>query len=655
MLKGCQKLQKHLMKILLFLIFLPIANASSFIGSFNDYGNDIDSDGLFNYLTIEAGAYITQANSYIIFGRLEDSEGNFIEYEDCRSLTTGNYNFILDFDGRQIYRNQVNGPYTLTYIELSLVNDCDELGFPTLEDSLENAYTTSFYEYKKFQKGEAAIYCNSSPCTASSNLIKSRDDINIKEPNAPNTIDGCEDGLYGTYLDTESIESITVTSLKNSFFQVGDIIKVDITVYCDEGSDDRLNFVYSNDIDNIQWEVKDNQQCSSNGIQTFSTTFALDNNVGKHAIRGVFSFTLEPNTVCGQDETDDTSYWADNDDVVIYVRDSEDQGKHKIDLVEGWNLISLPKIEDNDINAIANIFNNFEKIITLKNGNWYIYDKLNLANSNLNELSESNGFWIRVNDNLTILIENESAAYTLFQLTKGWNLIGYPSLEEKDVNELFQNVMDDIELIYVYNDEFESFNPKNPSNFLIKPGMGIFVKIKDDALWYFNGTYNKNEDQESFNLNLTEGWNLISIPLTSDKTTSQMFGTKLYYLENQKWKQLEGNDEIDYSYSYWVKADESSLLIEGDRINNLLFDINPGWNLVNYPLTTETNTDVFFQNVIGNIESITSFENGEWKSFNPLRSNGLNSLNVLKPGKGIFVKAKDNAQWHFDGNELVAT
>jgi len=753
MLKGCQKLQKHLMKILLFLIFLPIVSASHFTGSFNDYGNDTGFDGLYNYLVIEAQVQITNPNKdYTVLGILEDNNGNLIEYNDCRGLPSGTSNVKLDFEGIKIYKNKVNGPYKLKYIELSSIDDCNGGGMPpNREHSLFNAYTTKSYQYTEFQKGEPAVYCQNSPCIASSDLIKSRDNLTTKEPNAPNTIDGCEDGFYGNYLDTESIESITVTSLNHTFFKIGDTIKVDITVYCDEGSSDKLNFVYSNNIDDIQWKVKDNKQCSSNGIQTFSTTFVLDNNIGQHAVRGVFSFTLNPNTVCGKDETDDTPYWADNDDVVIYVKgcntdndctatecdnldkcysgtyrdyhdventcdnsactqnecsvyteiitdidgdgydeecdndcrddnpninpgineicdngiddncddyvdmdDPECLGKYQINLAEGWNLISLPKIEDNDINEVIKIFNGFEKIVTLKNGKWHIYDKLNLANSNLEEVSESNGFWIKVSDNSSFLVDDESAASIYLDLKKGWNTIGYPSLEEKDLEELFQNVMDDIELVYVYNNEFFSFNPKKPSDIIIKPGTGILVKIKDDASWHFDGVYNKG--QEQFNLDLFEGWNLISIPLASDKTVNEIFGpTTLNYLGNQEWKQLDENDKINYEYGYWIKTDESSLLIEGNRINNLDFDINQGWNLINYPLTAEENVNTFFQNVMNNIESIRTFEDGEWKSFNPVKPIELNSLNVLKPGKGIFIKARDNEEWYFNGDELVVT
>ena len=751
-------MDKNFSKIFLFSIFiilLPTASASHFTGSFTDYGNDTGFDGLFDYLTIEAGVYIDDTSKdYMLFGRLEDNEWNFVEYNDCRSFPSGTSNAKLNFNGISIYRNQVNGPYNLRYVELSSVDSCGGGGMPpNIEDSLFDSHTTQAYLYTEFQKGDAAIYCNNSPCIASSNLIKSRDNINIPEPNAPNTIDGCEDGTSGTYLSSESIEEITITSLNHTFFKVGDTVQVDIKVYCD-GAYDTLNFVYTNSVDSIDWTVKDSVDCVSTGLSEFSTTFSLGHNIGQHAIRGVFSFVLDPTDICSQDAGDGAPYWGDNDDLVIYVKecnldsdcpnkecdnldkcydgtyrdyqdiqntcnpdfsctqnnectvyneiitdndgdgydtecdndcndnnnsihpgateicndgidndcdgytdneDSDCQGKYKLNLIKGWNLVSLPKIENSDIDSIRQIFNDdFEKIVTLKNNKWHIYDKLNLGHSNLNEIMQSDGFWIKTNDNLSVLIDNESAEYVLLNLTKGWNLISYSSLEERDVSELFEDVIDNIELIYIYQQEFRSFNPQKPNNFLIKPGMGIFVKLKSNDSWYFDGTYNRGA--ELFNLNLKDGWNLISIPLISNKTISEIFGSnKLYYLEDNRWKQTNDNDLINNSHGYWLKENQSSLIIKGNRTSELQFEIHEGLNLIGYPFMQEKSVSEMFQNVMSNIDLVMVYENEEWKTFSPLKPNELNSLITLKPGIGIFVKAKSNAQWNFNGNELVAT
>jgi len=750
-------LKKQLLGIIL-LALLPTVSASHFTGTFNDYGTDTGSDGLFDYLTIDAQAQITTTSKdYMVSAILEDSQGNLIEYKDCKDITqTGQQNIKLNFEGLKLYKNMVNGPYNLKYIQLSTISSCTGFGTPPEgEHFLENAHSTQAYQYTQFQKADPAIYCQSSPCIASPDLIESRDNIQgMPEPNSPNTIDGCEDGTSGSYYWSESIESIKVTSLNNDFFKVGDQVNVEIEAYCEYGGPvtypltDKLNFVYSNDISNIQWKVKDRKECSSGrGVNTFSTTFNLDDNVGQHAIRGVFGFSIAPNEVCGNDDYDD------NDDVVIYVKecnpdgcpikecdhldssvagcyqgtyrdyqdiqntcnpdftctqktcteydeiitdndndgydtecdndcddspdgfdinpgkqeicnnniddncnskidndDPECLGQYELNLKKGWNLLSLPKIENNNIDDIADIFNNnFERILVLKGDEWFIYDKT--SDSNLDQITEADGFWIKANDAFTIRIDNQAHSSTIFNLKKGWNTIGYPSLEEGYVQDLFQDVIDDIEILYTYNSPFTSFNPEKPTNFLIKPGMGIIVKLKNDAVWQFTTKYDKGN--RIFNLDLPNEWNLISVPLRSEKTKSEIFGSDtLYYLDNNQWVQSNGDENVDYSSGYWIKTTPTTIPIEGHVINNINYDIGQGWNLINYPLTEEKTINSFFQNTLSNIDLITIYENGEWKNFNPSRPSHLNSLTQLKPGKGIFIKAKGNAGWHFDGTDL---
>ncbi|MBW2974894.1 hypothetical protein KY366_04215 [Candidatus Woesearchaeota archaeon] len=964
---------------------MSTVSASSFTGTFNDYGRDTDSDGLFNSLIIEAEVIVDSApQGYGVFGMLEDSKGNMVESISCVQVTeTGKQNLILDFEGIQIFGNMVNGPYYLTYVELS-PKDCSQAGgTPPMppESYRYDAHTTNPYLYTQFEKGRAAFYCGISPCTAPQYLIRSRDNLNTPEPNSPNTIDTCKDGSSGEYLHDESIERITVTSLSNSFFKPGDTVNVYVQVYCDSTSDS-LNFVYSNDIDNIQWEVKDSKQCSSTGLRTLSTTFSLDNKVGRHAIRGVFGFELGEDKTCGNNDYDD------NDDIVIYVKgecssdsdcqktecdsldssntgcyqgtyrdyhdvlnmcgsdstctmeecasytaiitdadkdgydtecdndcndnnadvnpgkeeicnnidddcdgdidedltrqtscgmgacagntgyetctagswgedtcdpysgageevcegsidedcdglidedctctageerdcflqegvceglqqtcnalgkwekcdytsrpdydtyddcdgldndcdgtededyvesatscgigicaaeglmqcvngkeedsckagdgsyeicdnldndcdgtidedltrqtncgigacmgnigyetcasgewggdtcdpyygaseeicdneidddcdsytdmdDTNCQEKYMISLKKGWNLISLPQTEDKDVEEVMEIFNdNADRIAAFKNGEWGIYDKSDILHSNLDEISESEGFWIRMDNEADVFMDKEVEETDVsLNLKKGWNMIGYPSWEERDVNWLFSNVMDDIRMVYVYDGDFKSLNPERPSGFIIKPGMGILVKAKNDVPWYFDGRYNKGESLSG--LDFSEGWNLVSIPLESDKTKSEIFqGTysDLYYLKNNEWMQLKGEDKIDYSYSYWVRADESSLQIEGKVINDLDIEIQEGWNMISYPLSEEKGVDEFFRDVMGDIDIIAVFEEGEWKTFSPLKPEGMNSLDVLKPGRGIFIKAKRCSGWGFDGEGVV--
>ena len=276
-----------------------------------------DSDGFFDYLTIYSGVDIDIKGNYTIYGRLKDSAGNFLDYTDCSELSIGNFDLLLNFKGIAISRNKLDGPYELVSVKLSITSSCDSHNTPLLIDSLANAHTTFAYSYADFQKGKEAVYCDSSPCEASSAIIESKGDLEL---NSPNTLDSCQDGNSGSHLNSESIESITLTSVDYDFFKTGSNVRVDTWVYCDSIWDN-LNLVYANDASDISWEVQSSTYCDSIGLKKISNVFTLGENTGLHAVRGLFGFTLDPNIACG--EEDNENNFADADDLVIYIKECE--------------------------------------------------------------------------------------------------------------------------------------------------------------------------------------------------------------------------------------------------------------------------------------------------------------------------------------------
>ncbi len=132
-----------------------------------------------------------------------------------------------------------------------------------------------------------------------------------------------------------------------------------------------------------------------------------------------------------------------------------------VSLKEGWNLISAPvKLLNNSINSV---FDHIISIYGYKNNSWFIPEMVD------NKL----GYWVKADEstNLTIIgteIENKT-----INLNDGWNLIGYPYLEEKNIPELYTNAR-----VYAYNNsQWYSYNPDKPSNTLTKftPGYGYWI------------------------------------------------------------------------------------------------------------------------------------------------------------------------------------
>ena len=109
----------------------------------SDYGTDTNGDGLHDYLTLEVGLNVKLEGNYNIQGGLNDKEGNCIWTTNFTYLNEGNQSILLNFDGMEIYRNGVDGPYNLTcYIY-------DKNGDFVCQYEV---YTTSIYNYTDFQK-----------------------------------------------------------------------------------------------------------------------------------------------------------------------------------------------------------------------------------------------------------------------------------------------------------------------------------------------------------------------------------------------------------------------------------------------------------------------------------------------------------------------
>ncbi len=153
--------------------------------------------------------------------------------------------------------------------------------------------------FAEYNLALGAVRCanNSSPCIANSSRLRSRDSIaGTVEPNQPNTVDFCTDGGSGTYLNDESVENITITSLNGSTFNAGDTVNVTAWVYCwATGTSDNINFVYSSKATNPTWTVKAfANPCPGPGMQQVSRTFALDNVGGEHVVRVINQYLGAP-------------------------------------------------------------------------------------------------------------------------------------------------------------------------------------------------------------------------------------------------------------------------------------------------------------------------------------------------------------------------
>jgi len=116
-----------------------------FLDSYRDYGVDSNEDGKYEYLAIEVDIAALTAGEYSLIGGLFSYDGSIsIAFaENITYLDIGMQTMKLLFDGSEIYKHRIDGPYQLG--SLILVDDES-----TLMDYRENAYITSPYSYTDF-------------------------------------------------------------------------------------------------------------------------------------------------------------------------------------------------------------------------------------------------------------------------------------------------------------------------------------------------------------------------------------------------------------------------------------------------------------------------------------------------------------------------
>ncbi|MGA9100057.1 MAG: hypothetical protein WB392_14120 [Methanotrichaceae archaeon] len=118
------------------------------IGNYTEHRADVNGDGLYDYLIIDAGVDVTVPAEYGLMGDLYDSNNEEVAWAiDHKVLSRGNNTMHLNFDGKSINNHRVNGPYYLGNI--TLFSGSSPTGI-RICDFLQRAYNTSAYNYSEF-------------------------------------------------------------------------------------------------------------------------------------------------------------------------------------------------------------------------------------------------------------------------------------------------------------------------------------------------------------------------------------------------------------------------------------------------------------------------------------------------------------------------
>lgn len=152
-----------------------------------------------------------------------------------------------------------------------------------------------------------------------------------------------------------------------------------------------------------------------------------------------------------------------------------EQVEQTIELKPGWNLISF-YIEPAE-NSMRSLLPGEFSIKTLDG--FYASNYGQMLNS-LDTVAGGTGYLIKVGTSQTVTKKGAAVALKKLQLKKGWNLIGYPLGEERDIASVISSIAENIEVVKNFEDFFEPGGTvNNVSNFL--PGKAYFIKVSTDC------------------------------------------------------------------------------------------------------------------------------------------------------------------------------
>jgi hypothetical protein len=497
-----------------------------FLPPHSDYGEDTDSDGLFNYLVVNVTLMVIESGTYDIEGSLYDPGNGWID-NDANStyLEAGVRVVQLRFYGVGIFNNEENGSFK---VEL---NAYDPLRLWLHNDT----YFTNFYNFDDFQTPPAEFvtphsdYGLDTDSDGYFNYLVVNVSVNVS--------------LTGTYrveghlfrFGSPLIDFADNTTFLNLGLNVVQLYFDGSIIYEYGGSGNFIIFLdlFDEDNNSVDSSTYVTIFYNSNQFQPSGPPSPPTNQMAQLYGSGsdvMLTWDASPDDGGGEDDVagytvyrsstgidgtfvnvswivadDSTSYsWTDSgagdgdpNDYFYMVRakdilnmeelNTNKVGKVVYDLVEGWNLISIPleQFDTSRETVVQTLGSNYIAIRGYHAGkakpwmHWHRNkpDPLN----NVITVDHENGYYIKMQSADSLVIAGKVRQSTSISLETGWNLVGYPSL----VSDIQSNVLSSISGSYNRVENYNTVTGKhqvvNPGD-LMYPGLGYWIHVTEPCI-----------------------------------------------------------------------------------------------------------------------------------------------------------------------------
>ncbi len=160
---------------------------------------------------------------------------------------------------------------------------------------------------------------------------------------------------------------------------------------------------------------------------------------------------------------------------------------HGIYLERGWNLISVPlePFDNNITEALRSIDGKYDMIRFYEPNKtvdpWKTYYSFKPSPfSDLSTVDRRMGFWIHVLNTTFLEVEGTHYRSTNISLNAGWNLIGYPSLKDQKVRDVFAG-LPLLQIETYANGSVPYLLERLDADRFMTPGRGYWVEVSADC------------------------------------------------------------------------------------------------------------------------------------------------------------------------------
>ena len=505
-----------------------------------DSAIDFNSNTLADVLRVSLEVNVTEVGNYSISGELFVNETSIDLMTNFTTLSAGLQSVYLDFLGSSINRTGFDGPYR---VEVQAVSGENNSAW-----ALDNSYNTAPYLANNFEPPEASFTGSFTEIVFDSDGDSKYNQLNLTVGLVIAAIDNytisatlvTPEGEFVEQVETELNLSVgghnvqlnfsgeaVYRSWANGTFNVtnltlrnssGTMLDFDAnpwtTAYYDFDDydpprvmffDSFTQWLQDNDSDGIYDRIIVN--CTANitesnwylmrgflyhsngsymGAATFSNNFAV----------GVQNFSLQFDGIFYENERLMLRYIeAFNNSLDLLAINPTDYTFYtntttlpfEISLIEGWNLISLPLIQNHEsIDRVLNSIDGKWDYIQIYNATDPYHWKSNHTTrpdqlDDLDSLTHYHAIWLHTTQACTLDVWGTTPSTTNIPLYAGWNLVSYPTQTQKTVGTALWGTSADIVEIFDAASPYQ-IKEVGPS-YVMKPGEGYWIHVVADCIW----------------------------------------------------------------------------------------------------------------------------------------------------------------------------